>query len=365
MKELTRRDLINVLKFVRGLYACHDEEGLASYILSELPNVIDTEVPVHSQTNFLKGQVSGLPCPPIDQEVAAQVVGQHFYEHPLVAHYLSTHDGRAYKISDFMEAKQLYRLEGLYEQFLRPIGMEDQMIIHVSTSGSMDSLQNQESLVTVGVHRSDRSFDESDRLLLNLLRPHVFQAFQNAQRVMQLERDRTYLHGTLETLGIIVLNADRQIRFISSRSEQWLEKYFSPFKSSTEALPDPLQRWLKYQISLVVQSSEIPKSCIPLKVECDRHQLIIRFVVDRPNDQFLLLLEEQQQPEISVEVLELLGLTRREAEVLFWMAQGKTNAEIAVLLTIRAGTVRKHVEHIYEKLEVQSRTAAVAVALKM
>jgi DNA-binding CsgD family transcriptional regulator len=363
MKELTRRDLLNVLKFVRGLYACHDEENLANYILSELPNVIATEVPIYSQTNFLKGRVSGLPCPPIDQEVAARVVPRHFYEHPLVAHYLSTHDGRAYKISDFMEEGQLHRLEGLYEQFLRPIGMEDQMIVHVSTSGSMNSLQNQESLVTVGVHRSERSFDESDRLLLNLLRPHVFQAFQNAQRVMQLERDRTHLQSTLETLGMVALNADQQVQFVTKRAEQWLEQYFPPFKSSVSLLPDPLQRWIRHQISLTKQSGEISQPYMPLKIECGSKQLVIRFVVDQPNDQFLLLLE-QQQSKLSVEALELLGLTRREAEVLFWMTQGKTNAEIAVLLTISAGTVRKHVEHIYEKLEVQSRAAAVAVALK-
>ena len=54
------------------------------------------------------------------------------------------------------------------------------------------------------------------------------------------------------------------------------------------------------------------------------------------------------------------GLTPREAEVLGWIAHGKQNAEIAQLLFISPHTVRKHVENIFEKLDVQTRTAAVA-----
>jgi DNA-binding CsgD family transcriptional regulator len=54
------------------------------------------------------------------------------------------------------------------------------------------------------------------------------------------------------------------------------------------------------------------------------------------------------------------GLTPREAEVLGWIARGKQNAEIARLLFISPHTVRKHVENIFEKLGVRTRTAAVA-----
>ena len=55
------------------------------------------------------------------------------------------------------------------------------------------------------------------------------------------------------------------------------------------------------------------------------------------------------------------GLTSREAEVLGWVARGKTNAEIGSLLFISPLTVRKHLENIFEKLGVRTRTAAAAV----
>jgi DNA-binding CsgD family transcriptional regulator len=53
-------------------------------------------------------------------------------------------------------------------------------------------------------------------------------------------------------------------------------------------------------------------------------------------------------------------LTERETEILRWVARGKTNREIASILFVSPHTVRKHLEHAYEKLGVHTRTAAVA-----
>jgi DNA-binding NarL/FixJ family response regulator len=62
--------------------------------------------------------------------------------------------------------------------------------------------------------------------------------------------------------------------------------------------------------------------------------------------------------------LEQLGLTPREAEVLFWLARGKTNDEIATVLGIGLTTVKKHLESTYAKLGVENRTSAAAMALE-
>jgi DNA-binding CsgD family transcriptional regulator len=53
------------------------------------------------------------------------------------------------------------------------------------------------------------------------------------------------------------------------------------------------------------------------------------------------------------------SLTPREREILAWVARGKTNPEIAAALQLAPGTVRKHLDNIYEKLDVPNRTAAV------
>jgi DNA-binding NarL/FixJ family response regulator len=56
------------------------------------------------------------------------------------------------------------------------------------------------------------------------------------------------------------------------------------------------------------------------------------------------------------------GLTAREMEVLNWIAQGKTNYEIGVILSACTGTICKHVERILSKLRVENRTAAAGIA---
>lgn len=53
-------------------------------------------------------------------------------------------------------------------------------------------------------------------------------------------------------------------------------------------------------------------------------------------------------------------LTQREMDVLEWVACGKTNRDVAEILGMSPRTVNKHLEHIYEKLGVETRTAAVA-----
>jgi DNA-binding CsgD family transcriptional regulator len=68
-------------------------------------------------------------------------------------------------------------------------------------------------------------------------------------------------------------------------------------------------------------------------------------------------------PLFSVEAIQSLGLTKRESEVLCAIAQDKSNSDIAIALECSLSTVKKHLEHIYEKLAVQTRTAAVMTAL--
>jgi DNA-binding NarL/FixJ family response regulator len=67
----------------------------------------------------------------------------------------------------------------------------------------------------------------------------------------------------------------------------------------------------------------------------------------------------------SAEPLLSLGLTPRVAEVLLWVAQGKTNADIATILNISESTVKKHLLDIFEKLGVETRSAATLRALEV
>jgi DNA-binding NarL/FixJ family response regulator len=83
----------------------------------------------------------------------------------------------------------------------------------------------------------------------------------------------------------------------------------------------------------------------------------------------LLRAEQQGQQDFkpnfsSPDPLLKLGLTPRVAEVLLWVAQGKTNSDIATILGISESTVKKHLLEIFDKLSVETRSAATLRALE-
>jgi DNA-binding response OmpR family regulator/DNA-binding CsgD family transcriptional regulator len=90
--------------------------------------------------------------------------------------------------------------------------------------------------------------------------------------------------------------------------------------------------------------------------------LNVRPLTGRQGEPLVFELQSQALPQPGA--LLKLGLTPREAEVLFWMSEGKTNSEIGIILNSARRTVEKHVEHVLEKLGVENRTAAIRRALE-
>jgi DNA-binding NarL/FixJ family response regulator len=77
-------------------------------------------------------------------------------------------------------------------------------------------------------------------------------------------------------------------------------------------------------------------------------------------------LKREFKPDFSsYQPLRKFGLTRRAAESLLWLAQGKTNFDVATILGITESTVKKHVQEIFDKLGVETRGAAAVRALEV
>ena len=89
--------------------------------------------------------------------------------------------------------------------------------------------------------------------------------------------------------------------------------------------------------------------------------LLHRFTEKSDEKLTVLYLVEEHAPAGPAELVRL-GLTPRQGEVLYWIAQGKTNAEIAIILGTSPRTVDKHVEQLLERLGVENRLAAAAKA---
>lgn len=133
-----------------------------------------------------------------------------------------------------------------------------------------------------------------------------------------------------------------------------LRRYFPRDPGST-GLPVALQQWLN---GLDPQKTDPP----PMVVAGADARLVVRFCQVGGGQGIILLTEESHT--WTRQVLRGMGLTMREAEVMQWVAEGKTNAEIARVLNLNLGTVNKHVEHILEKLGAEHRTAAVLMVME-
>ena len=80
-------------------------------------------------------------------------------------------------------------------------------------------------------------------------------------------------------------------------------------------------------------------------------------------DSFQIFALEPVRADPKPSDLESLGLTPREAEVLFWIAEGKTNPEIAVILNTSINTVKRQSQAVFDKLQVENRTGAARLAI--
>lgn len=93
-------------------------------------------------------------------------------------------------------------------------------------------------------------------------------------------------------------------------------------------------------------------------------QLSVKISACEFGAEYLLLLQRTAGDWNLASLRQELGLTLREAEVLMWISRGKTNRDIGLILDNSPRTVNKHLEHIFEKLGVGTRSAAVSVALR-
>lgn len=101
-----------------------------------------------------------------------------------------------------------------------------------------------------------------------------------------------------------------------------------------------------------------------LRIETPEGVLHVHHAGSALEDEHLLVLEPETATGTS-RLEEAFGLTVREAEVLTWVSRGKTDRDIAEILGLSPRTINKHLEHVFAKLGVETRTAAMAIALPL
>ena len=186
--------------------------------------------------------------------------------------------------------------------------------------------------------------------------------------------------------AVIALGRGDRLLWQTSKSLPWLADYFgagstisnvtnvssgsscTPGTSGTPAttgiahsavLPPTVASWLVRQRDAVAAGV----ASDALTATRDGKRLTIQLAAGERNGESLLLLEESRLPVPAPHPLDDCILTPRESDVLVWVAKGKTNRDIGDILGMSPRTVNKHLEHIYVKLGVETRSAAAALAV--
>ena len=132
--------------------------------------------------------------------------------------------------------------------------------------------------------------------------------------------------------------------------------------------PEAVLVWLRRHLADAQALREPPRLTLrygPLSLSFRLHQR----VGDEDGDpqgqgDWLIVMQESSDESPHAALSAAFGLTAREAEVLYWVVQGKINRDIADILGASPATVKKHLERIHTKLGVETRTAAAAMAMQ-
>jgi len=260
------------------------------------------------------------------------------HEHPGVDYVTRTGSMEPLKITDFT-SQQKWRRTTLYNEFFHPLECEYQI-------GFAFPVPNGQ--VALGFNCAARDYSEDDRQLLMLLRPHLMQAYTNALTLTRITSAMTPMNGAFVAAG-----SDGTIEFANVTAVRFLQKYFA-LPTNPSRLPPALTHWL-------IKPAGAGQKNRQFEVERDGMRLAVTLARREPDGACSLLLEEKSDAMLKNRFVSA-GLTLREAEILLWVMRGKTSSEIAIILDSKTATVSKHLEHIYQKLGVENRTAAASLA---
>jgi DNA-binding CsgD family transcriptional regulator len=279
------------------------------------------------------------PTNALPGQILREAFMRNFTEHPILTHYARTGDIGSYRISDLLPERQFHYLT-LYNEYYRRSGVEYQLMTPILLVPGL--------MAGIALDRDCADFTDTERLCLDLVRPHLVQGYRNVQTLDMMKQ-------TIEGTGTRLFIVRRTGHPVTGSNEAWrmLSRYFNATRAHC-SLPDELVRWINHEKARFDQESDAPSPSVPLVVTNENGRLTVKFIWGgKVAGQDLILIDE----ELAVIVP---TLTRREAEILTWLSQGKTNAEIGEALSISPRTVKKHLEHIYSKLQVHRRTAAVS-----
>jgi DNA-binding NarL/FixJ family response regulator len=165
----------------------------------------------------------------------------------------------------------------------------------------------------------------------------------------------------LDAAGRYLLAADREGRVLwaTPQATRLIEQAGG---ASGVILPSAVTQWLRACADSPATARQASLTAV-FHAE-GQHRLHVSYIGQVGPDEQLLRLVAEQSGSDEILLRERLALTSREAEVLLWLSRGKSNRDIAEILGLSPRTINKHLEQMFEKLGVENRASATALAVR-
>lgn len=165
--------------------------------------------------------------------------------------------------------------------------------------------------------------------------------------------------SALDAFGhaVLTVDPDERILWQTPLARQWLDSYFPADIKS--ALPPPVSPWLQR----AVRARSGGEQAAPLVIAQGTRRLIFTLGEADEAVQWSIVLREEADDALVQSLLAKHHLTQGEAEVLHWLSKGKTDREIGDILGASPDTINAHLEQVFAKLGVATRSAAAALAV--
>jgi DNA-binding CsgD family transcriptional regulator/GAF domain-containing protein len=351
MRRLTHRDFDRLSSVLLDLYQFRDHETFVAQTLEALRHLIPCERVTYNEMDMAQQTVyanSTLNDPRARQ--LSPVFTALMHQHPSIRHMQGdrSREREALRISDFLTDRQFKNLP-LYREYYRHLDTTHQLAVNIDGSADL--------FISLAFNRHNRDFSDEEHVVLTLLRPHLALAHRNASHASHVMRKLSGLTTAVTAIGAAAVQVDQhgRISWMTDNAEKLLRAYCQT--TSAEHLPPMIREWFRVQTAAWADHAAHLTASQPLTLHHCHGTLTASLL--RDETQWWVLLQERREEENHRE-LEEAGLTARETEVLRWIAQGKTNGEAAIILGTKPATIKKHLERIYVKLRVETRTAAVA-----
>jgi CheY-like chemotaxis protein/DNA-binding CsgD family transcriptional regulator len=176
---------------------------------------------------------------------------------------------------------------------------------------------------------------------------------------VQGARQARQTRNALDAFGyasITVRASDGKLMWQTPLARDLLLAYYGTISPQT---PQPVVEWLRRHLADAEKQIEPPR----LTAELGARRLTFRLHQQTGDEDWLIVMREVSDTAV-IEAMSLsFKLTAREAEVLYWVVKGKINRDIADIVGASPATVKKHLERIFAKLGVETRTAAAGMAM--